>query len=483
MAQNIQVSIVAQDRFSSAARKIKEATHRMQMGMSRMSRSFGRGIAKVEAFGAASIAVGRKMMLGLTLPIVAGAVLAVKAMSDEEEANVKLALAYKKRHGVLKFTKKDLHEIANKLQDVTRFGDEAGQTLEAFLLPLSVVTKMTKKQLSETINLIADYAEVMKVALPRAGKRFAMAFADPVLAMESFKMAGIEFGKATQAAIKHYVAIGEKSKATALELDVVKDAIGGAAKMAGTTFPVQLIQLKNAFGDMLKPIGLLMIRGLQPFVKSLTEIIKKFQKVNPVTLKWVVGIGGVLAVLPLLVSAIGYLAGGIVSVYKVVKLLTTTTLLLDLATSPLTIVIVALGVAAYELWKHWGAVKRIFWDVVKVIKAHVLPAFDWIEKKIHKITAALKPYIAMWQKASHEMYKLSGGAIGSPAKGAGAGAHAGAPTGMQRAFAIHGPVKILVHSVVELKDKGGHVASVRTRAFVPATLAATLDRGHNQAGT
>ena len=221
-----------------------------------------------------------------------------------------------------------------------------------------------------------------------------------------------------------------------------------------------------------------MIHVLQPFVKSLTEIIKKFQKVNPVTLKWVVGIGGVLAVLPLLVSAIGYLAGGIVSVIKVVKLLTTTTLLLDLATSPLTIVIVALGIAAYEMWKHWDAVKRIFWDVVKVIKVHVMPTFNWIEKKIHKITAALKPFIDAWRTASHELNKLSGGVIGSPAKVAHAGAGASAPGGMHQAFAIFRPVKILVHSVVELKDKGRNAHSVHTRVVGHATL----DRGHNQAG-
>jgi hypothetical protein len=256
-------------------------------------KDFQKGMAQAQRgladFGKKMTAVGAGLTKTLTLPIVGFLGASTRAFTKQEDAERKLAAAIGATGGAVDSNMKRFKAFASEMQRLTVVGDE---------------TVLSLLQIATAQGLSAESSE-------RAAKNaIALQSAFGVGAESAIRMtAALEQGDATM--LRRYIpalrGVEDNAMAVVKAQEILTSAFS-IAEAEALTFGGQITQLKNAFGDFMEAIGSVVAEALTPFVNKAKQVVESLQGMDRELLKFRVGIASIIAVLPILMVAIGKLS-------------------------------------------------------------------------------------------------------------------------------------------------------------------------------
>lgn len=357
--------------------------------------------AKTKAVGEKMSSVGKSMTVGLTLPIVAGAALAVKAASDLNENINKVGVAFKKNSKeVINWSKTSIKAMglaqSSALDAASLFGDMATS--------MGLNTKEAAKMSMKLTQLGADLASFKNISFAEAQTALAGVFTGET---ESLKRLGIvmtetnllEYAKAqgikktiqemTQAekVQLRYKYVMEKT--TNAQGDFIRTG-GGTANQIRIT-QEKFKELSATLGQRLLPFANRVLAALQGFMDKISNLTPKQQDWLLKILATVAAIGPLLIVMGKLVTAVGAL--------------------IPLFSNPVFLVIAGvlavIAGAAYLIYRNWDKVKpvietvsasfkHIYENILKPFVSFIISqyagAFRDIKSAITTTVQTLKPF-------------------------------------------------------------------------------------------
>jgi len=267
------------EELSPAAGKAERATNRL----SRMfgsandnSRKFADSVkGSSSAVGLLSTGIGRAVA---ALTAFAAAVFAALSLRNFTQATIEtaqvqaqLAAALVSTGGAAGRSISQLNDHAAALQNVTMFGDEAINSMQALLLTFTNVRGNTFDRATASVT---DYATAMKTDLRSAALQVGKALNDPVLGMSALGRAGVQFTEAQKEAVKQMVATNDMAGAQNIVLKELEKQFGGSAKAARETLGGALQALRNSWGDLFELTGP-GVESLRLAIEGLVEAIKQ----------------------------------------------------------------------------------------------------------------------------------------------------------------------------------------------------------------
>lgn len=295
----------------------------------------------------------------------------------------------------------DLNDQAKALQSMTTYSDEAVGGVQALLLTFTSISGPVVQQATGTI---LDMSTALHEDLQSASIQVGKALQDPINGITALRRVGVNFSDDQKAVIKQLVDTGQTAKAQQLILAELAKEFGGSAAAAAGTFAGKQEQLKNQIDDVQESIGNALIPVLQQLLTAVVPVITKIGEwiqQHPQITKWII-----------------ILAAGITGLITGLTLLAGAVLLVNLAMSPITLIILAVVAAiallvagAILIITHWTQIKDFFaalWGDIKKIFSEAIAA----------IVDYFKPLTDVIQGVANTIGKVASG-ISSVAKGVG----------------------------------------------------------------
>ncbi|MFN2640971.1 MAG: phage tail length tape measure family protein [Actinomycetota bacterium] len=259
---------------------------------SSLKKAFGQASNDAQGFGtklgevSSKIAgAGKKLSLGLTLPIAAFAGVSVKSFAESQDALAKLQNTLNNSPKLAGETTAAFEDLANALQKKTKADDES------VIAGASVLGQfdLTGKQIRGLLPLVVDYAQKTGQDVPSAAQAIGKAFMGNAKALKNI---GINF-KAT----------GDRGQDFATITDLLRDKVGGFAEQEGKGAAGQAEILKNKFDELQENIGAKLLPILQRVIDFASGLIDKFTSLSPAIQNFILIGAGILAALgPALVA-------------------------------------------------------------------------------------------------------------------------------------------------------------------------------------
>lgn len=305
---------------------------------------------------------GRKMTTSLTLPIVAGAGIAVKAFMEQEDATRKLQSAFDSTGASAWTNMEALQANADSLQQLTTHGDEAIEGMQSVLLTF---TQIQGTNFDAATMSVLNMSDALGMDLQSAATMVGKALNDPVAGIAAMSRAGITFSEEQKETIKALVEIGDTAGAQAVMLGELETQFGGTAEAMSETSSGQMKQAMNTMGDSMETVGGIIIPILTQIADWIKKVAEKFDALSPEMQKTIVKVLAVVAAIGPLLMIGGKLIGVISSVGKAMTVL---------AAHPILLFLAALAAAVYLIWTNWDTIVEFF----KTVGAKF---FDWFIEK------------------------------------------------------------------------------------------------------
>jgi len=243
--------------ISAPSRKLAQDLARAESMVGRSSVSMA---AKMARMGETFSRVGRKLTMGVTLPIMGYMAVAVKAAMEQEKASAALKAALEKQGAYTKEIQSDLEKYASTLQKQTVYGDEATIQTMAFGLGLGLTTDKLKEATKSAMGL----ASVYHIPLDNAMRILALGSQGVFLRL---KQMGI--------------AVDETKSETEVFNEILEKGREGfkLTQAEAKTTEGQFRQLMNAVGDFNETIGGKLLPQLKKLVGLLGKIVTFMEKV------------------------------------------------------------------------------------------------------------------------------------------------------------------------------------------------------------
>jgi hypothetical protein len=176
----------------------------------------------------------------------------VRNTIESENALAQLNATLASTKGAAGLTSAEIVSMAQGLQKVTTFGDDAIIAMESQLLTF---TKLGKDVVPAATEAILDLATKMGGDLKGATVQIGKALNDPINGITALTKVGVTFTDAQKQAITAMVEMGDVAGAQSLILQELQTEFGGSARAARDTFGGAITALQNAFGDLLEGSG------------------------------------------------------------------------------------------------------------------------------------------------------------------------------------------------------------------------------------
>lgn len=242
-AEDIKEAVRELDRLENQSEQTEKSTKKL-------TRSY-------KAFGGVLATVGAGIIAS---KIIANTIAQEKAIAQLDSAIVSTGMA-------AGLTSRELQDMADSLQAVTTFGDEAVIGMQSILLTF---TKIGKETFPEATKAVLDISTRMGTDLKSSALQLGKALNDPIRGLDGLSRAGIQFSDVQKEAIKAMASTGDMAGAQAEILKELSTQFGGAAEAARDTFGGALEGLSNAFGDLLEADNL---GGATAAIEELTTLL------------------------------------------------------------------------------------------------------------------------------------------------------------------------------------------------------------------
>lgn len=163
---------------------------------------------------------------------------------------------------VARMTRDELINMADALDNVTMFSDEATKSAEAILLTF---TSIGAEVFPRAIEAAMDMSTVMGTDLNAATVMIGKALQDPIAGLTALRKVGVNFNDAAKTTIERMVAMGDVAGAQAFIMAELEKEFGGAARAVGETAAGQFAIAKENLSDL----GESIVGAALPAVKDL----------------------------------------------------------------------------------------------------------------------------------------------------------------------------------------------------------------------
>lgn len=188
---------------------------------------------------------------------------------ESESALAQLNATIKSTGGAAGLSSDELVAMAQGLQQVTTFGDDAIISMQSQLLTF---TKIGGDVVPRATEAILDLATKMGGDLKGAAVQVGKALNDPIKGVAMLGKSGVQFSEDQQQMITALVETGRLAEAQTVILAELETQFGGSAKAARDTFGGAVTALQNAFGDLLEGDGG-NLKDAKEGVESLTKAL------------------------------------------------------------------------------------------------------------------------------------------------------------------------------------------------------------------
>jgi hypothetical protein len=308
-----------------------------------LDKGIGKAMRQLKYFGKNTKQLGKNLTMGVTAPIAALGVTAIKAFQVQAKAIAQVEAGLKSTGGQVGYTSKQLQQMASDLQSKTLFGDE--QILQDATAQLLTFTNISGEQFARTQQAALDLATRLDGDLKGASIQLGKALNDPVANLSALSRSGIQFSEEQKEVIKTLAETGRLAEAQTLILDELNNQYGGSAEAAAKA-DGGFTQLANSFGDLQEQFGAILVDVLQPVIEWAKGMLATFQDLSPQTKKYIVIISGIAAAIGPLLFIIPQIAGA-----------------LSLLTGPVGLTIAAIALLATAIYMFADEVSKPLADV------------------------------------------------------------------------------------------------------------------------
>jgi len=206
-----------------------------------------------------AMGIGGAVIAFRALKNISKELIAVYSVQETAEAKLRSAITATGKEGLI--SAQALYEYASQLQEVTTYGDEATISAMALLQQLGDLSEEGIKQL---MPLIQDFASSGLVNLETA-----------------VSLVGKTLGSTTNALSRYGIVIdatAPKEEKLAQLTEAMQKKFGGLSQDLAKTGTGALQQYQNAMGDLKEVMGETVLRGIEPFVRGMTNVISDLVK-------------------------------------------------------------------------------------------------------------------------------------------------------------------------------------------------------------
>jgi hypothetical protein len=348
---------------------------------SKLSGALKTAEGETKRFGDKVAGVGAGLTAGLTLPIVAGAAVAVKAAAEEEQQMDSLADTITKRIPAANDAMiKSNEEWVSSLQNSIGVADSDIRTMEQSFIAAGASVEDAQRMTALAYDTAAQ-----------TGKDATTVGAAFIKGMNG------QVGALGKLGIETKDAAGETKSFTDIQDDLTEKMGGSAAANMDTAAgKAQLMQLRMA--DLAETFGSMLLPIVETVVEKVSKVVEWFQNLDPAAQK-VVGI--VIAV----VAALGpflLIVGKLVTLWPTMVLgmqkvgLAFKALQALFMANPWILLIAAVIALVIIIVKNWDKIVAFLkktWDWIKQTSAAV---WNWIKSTIKSIVEAISGFFAKW---------------------------------------------------------------------------------------
>jgi hypothetical protein len=225
-------------------------------------------------FGKNMATAGRRLTMGLTVPIIGAGVAFFKLAEEQAKAEAKLSSVFKSMNAGAWTSEKALKDMATGLQAVTTYGDEAIITAQSILLSFGNITNQMgegndvfNRATKATLDLSAALDQDLKSSVVQIGK----ALNDPIQGVTALRRVGVSFTESQMDMIRTLVESGDILGAQTLILAELERQFGGTAEAIAQTAGGKMRQAINYLKDSGEVLG----QALTPVIIDLADWVKK----------------------------------------------------------------------------------------------------------------------------------------------------------------------------------------------------------------
>lgn len=419
--------------FDAARADLKRLEAQAKTTSSGIEGALARASSKFESIGRSMLGIGKKMTLGVTLPIVGGLALAAKAGADEDKAMALLANSLQRNAGLTKAQVAAQEQWITKTQNATGVMDDELRPALSKLVIAGHSVSQSHREIGIAMDIAAARGKPLTAVIDAmvkasngnvgALKRMGIATTEYVgggaaltkaqLAVErATKAAGTAFGKYGKDSLQGRTAAAAladaQTKLSAVQAtgtkrtltydEVLKKAsgtMGGSAAKAADTASGRMAILKAKFDDLVENIGRKVIPIGEKLVSFLGDLISKFSGLPD-------GMQTAVIVFALLAAAIG----------PVVSIAGAFAVALGAILSPVGLVVAAIVILVGAIalvathWNQvWGAISNN--PALAVIAALIFPilipivaiggAIHWLADNWQAVWAGMQDALAKFR--------------------------------------------------------------------------------------
>ena len=254
-------------------------------------------------------------MVGVAATAMGGAIvgalgMAVSSAAESEQAMAQLDAVLQSTGGAAGLTRDELTNLADALQKVTTYDDEAIIGAESLMLTF---TKVGKEVFPEAIATVLDMSTALGQDLQSSTIQLGKALNDPIAGITALSRVGVSFTETQKETIKAMVETGDVLGAQKLILAELAVEFGGSATAAADTLNGSIEQLGNSFGNLMEAIGAALFGGeadgggLKGFVQDVRDTVDSVTawiQANPALATTITTVTGALGALLLVVGPI-----------------------------------------------------------------------------------------------------------------------------------------------------------------------------------
>jgi hypothetical protein len=301
---------------------------------------------------------GKKMTVGVTLPLAALGAISVKNFMEAEKAQAQLEASLKST-GATAWTSADqIDDLARSMQKKYAVDGDLVKSGASLLLTFTAVQNKAGEGndiFDRATQTALDLSRKLGMDLPAANMLLGKALNDPIKGMGTLRKAGVQLTEQQQEQVRAFVAAGDTMSAQKVILGELETQFKGSAEAYAQTAEGQLEAAKLAFEDVSEEIGAKLIPVLTGLGDKLVGLMEWWDGLSEGTQNFIVVAGGVAAAIGPLTSVVGTVQRGVGAMAELAGKLTTVTTTADGTTRSLT----AAGKAAAVLGGALAAIAAI----------------------------------------------------------------------------------------------------------------------------
>jgi hypothetical protein len=369
----IAVILTAYDRMSSVINKSVNSASQKIRSLKKVSEG-------LDSFGNKALVGG-----GLTTAYFATT---VQAAEENEVAVNRLRQVFKSMGEANEKAALQSEAYASKLEMQIGVEDEAIMAVQAKIATFKTVSNQAARMagmFDRATKASFDMAATGFGEADQNAVQLGKALEDPIKGITALRRSGITFTESEKAKIKALTESGQKLKAQDMIMRAVEKQVGGVAEKTVTTTQ----KAKVAWSEVTENIGKTLMPTIallgSKFVNDVIPKVQAFIEKHPELIEYAAAAGVGLIALGATAKILAFGINGAISVFNglstAIKFMGNTLSFVGrlFINNPVLLIIAAVAVSAFLIYKHWGQIKAFFINLWDNVTDTFSRAWSWIK--------------------------------------------------------------------------------------------------------